>query len=306
MGDSDKANPSTLRKRRGVVRASITRLSTRLKELETKIDQPTTLDLAHRMTQKLDTLDSEFKVHHFALNGDELLSKEQETLNEHDDEIAELAVGVNRLISLCVSTPDSNFHKVASRKLARIGKSVSAINEAIGSLSGSPDDVCLLHQHEEQLCDHKKELGDVRDSLLTQELDESDELISLQARLEKELFDCSLKIKKLLLSSSHPPDLTPTPSDSKGVKLPKIDVPRFDVNIVNWKTFWEQFCISIHSRTNLSDSEKLVYLRHSLKDGSAKNVIEGLSRSGEYYAEAVESLRTRCDRPHLSIRHTCA
>ena len=77
---------------RGVIRASITRLSTRLKDLEAKVDQPTTLDLTQRMTQKLDTLDSEFKVHHFALvdviDGDEFLLKEQETLNEHDDEIA--------------------------------------------------------------------------------------------------------------------------------------------------------------------------------------------------------------------------
>ena len=303
MGDSEKPNPSTLRKRRGVARASITRISTRLKELETKVDQPTTLDLARRMTKKLDSLDSDFKVHHYALvdiiEGDELSSKEQETLDEHDDEVAELAIRIERLISLCTSTPDSNFHKVVSRKLTHIGKSVSSITKAIGSLPGSPDDVCLLHQYEEQLRDHKKELGGIHDTLLSQDLDESDELYAIQARFEKELFDCLLKIKKLLLSSSRPPGSTPTPADGKGVKLPKIDVPKFDGNIVNWRTFWEQFCISIHSRSNLSDSEKLVYLRHSLKDGSAKNVIEGLSRSGEYYAEAIESLKTRYDRPRL-------
>ena len=101
------------------------------------------------------------------------------------------------------------------------------------------------------------------------------------------------------MSSSRPPGSTPTPADGKGVKLPKIDVPKFDGNIVNWRTFWEQFCVSIHGRSNLLDSEKLVYLRHSLKDDSAKNVIEGLSRSGEYYAEAIESLKTRYDRPRL-------
>ena len=303
MGDSDKPNPTTLRKRRGVVRASITRLATRLKDLETKVDQPTTLDLAHRMSQKLDSLDSEFKVHHYALvdiiDDDDLSSKEQETLDEHDDEIAELAIRIKKLISLCTATPDSNFRKVATRKQTRISKGVAAITEAIGSLTGSSDDVCLLHQYEEQLRDYKKDLSDIRDSLLSQDLDESDELYTLQAKLEKEMFDCSLQIKKLLLTSRRLPESTPTPDDGKGVKLPKIDVPKFDGNIVNWKTFWEQFYVSIHSRSNLSDSEKLVYLRHSLKDGSAKNVIEGLSRSGEYYAEAVESLKARYDRPRL-------
>ena len=127
MGDSDKPNPTTLRKRRGVVRASITRLATRLKDLETKVDQPTTLDLAHRMSQKLDSLDSEFKVHHYALvdiiDDNDLSSKEQETLDEHDDEITELAICIKKLISLCTATPDSNFRKVApvsGRILARV------------------------------------------------------------------------------------------------------------------------------------------------------------------------------------------
>ena len=49
----------------------------------------------------------------------------------------------------------------------------------------------------------------------------------------------------------------------------------------------------MHDRTNLSDSEKLVYLQSTLKGGSAKQAIVGLSRSGEYYVEAVECLRSR-------------
>ena len=83
-----------------------------------------------------------------------------------------------------------------------------------------------------------------------------------------------------------------------GVKLPKIDVPTFDGNILNWQAFWEQFSIAIHERSSLSDTEKLVYLRHSLKDGAAK-VIEGLSRSGDQYAEAITCLKSCYDRPRL-------
>ena len=87
--------------------------------------------------------------------------------------------------------------------------------------------------------------------------------------------------------------------DSKGVRLPKLEVPTFDGNILNWRCFWEQFRVSVHDRSSLSDSEKLVYLQHSLKDGSAKNVIEGLSRSGDNYSEAVDCLQARFDRPPL-------
>ena len=46
-----------------------------------------------------------------------------------------------------------------------------------------------------------------------------------------------------------------------------------------WRPFWEQFCVSVHNRPNLSDS---VYLQSALKEGSAKRAIEGLSRSGEH------------------------
>ena len=51
---------------------------------------------------------------------------------------------------------------------------------------------------------------------------------------------------------------------------------------------------------SISDSEKLVYLRHSLNDGTAKSLIEGLSRSGECYQEAIKCLKSRYNRPRLT------
>lgn len=77
----------------------------------------------------------------------------------------------------------------------------------------------------------------------------------------------------------------PITTAPKGVRLPKIDVPTFDGNLINWRTFWEQFCVAIHDRSRLSDTEKLVYLRHSLKDGLAMKTIEGLSQSGDQYVD---------------------
>jgi hypothetical protein len=83
-------------------------------------------------------------------------------------------------------------------------------------------------------------------------------------------------------------------------------IPTFDSNILNWRSFWEQFCVPVHDRSSLSDSEKLVYLQHSLKNGSAKKLIEGLSRSGEFYVEAIECLKAHYDRPRLIHQtHVC-
>ena len=40
-----------------------------------------------------------------------------------------------------------------------------------------------------------------------------------------------------------------------------------------------------------------MYLQHAIKEGSARNAIEGLSHSGDNYNEAVECLKSRFDRP---------
>lgn len=57
--------------------------------------------------------------------------------------------------------------------------------------------------------------------------------------------------------------------------------------------------MAVHNRTDISNTEKLVYLRQSLKDGTARSVIEGLSRSGEHYTEAVDCLKARYNRPRF-------
>lgn len=113
-----------------------------------------------------------------------------------------------------------------------------------------------------------------------------------EGAIEKRIFDTSLQVRKLLQP-------TPGATSGKGIKLPKLEVPTFDGNILNWQSFWEMFCVSIHNRPELSDSEKLIYLQTAVKDGQAKRSIEGLSRSGAHYSEAIESLRSQYDRPRL-------
>ena len=56
MPETDPRALSTQRKRRGVVKASIIRLGSRLKELESKVEEPTTHDHAQRLAAKLETL----------------------------------------------------------------------------------------------------------------------------------------------------------------------------------------------------------------------------------------------------------
>ena len=158
--------------------------------------------------------------------------------------------------------------------------------------------VPLLEQYREQLIDHKRELTAVYEDLTALDLDDGDDLVVLHAKLEKLLFSCSLHIKELLRSD---PATTPT-ATNKGVKLPKLNVPTFDGDVLHWKQFWEQFKVSVHDHSDLSEAEKLVYLQQAIKDGSANSVIEGLSRSGDQYQEAIECLKSHYNRPRATHR----
>ena len=75
------------------------------------------------------------------------------------------------------------------------------------------------------------------------------------------------------------------------MKLPRL--------ILNWTHFWEQFVISIDSKSDLTDAEKFVYLQNAIKGGTAKNVIEGLSGTGEHYTKAIDCLKSRYAHPRL-------
>ena len=124
--------------------------------------------------------------------------------------------------------------------------------------------------------------------------------------LDKEIFDLSLIIKQLLYNPEVSAETTLPAHEAKRDRLPKLDVPTFNGELLHWQTFWERFCITIHERSDISATEKLVYLRHAIKDGIAKSTIEGLSYSCEHYNKAVECLKSRYIQPSsshsLSIR----
>lgn len=74
------------------------------------------------------------------------------------------------------------------------------------------------------------------------------------------------------------------------VKLPKLDMFRFDGNKLTWQRFWTQFESAIHLRQNLPESQKFHYLI-SVLDGKAAALIEGLQYSDKNYQTAVKLLK---------------
>ena len=76
------------------------------------------------------------------------------------------------------------------------------------------------------------------------------------------------------------------------IKLPKITLPRFSGDPVNWLPFWDAYNSAIHSNSSLTDIDKFNYLR-SLLDKTAYNAIAGLALSSDNYLHAIELLSKR-------------
>ena len=87
------------------------------------------------------------------------------------------------------------------------------------------------------------------------------------------------------------------------VKLPKLDLRKFDGDISKWPSFWDAFESSVHSNTKLASIDKLNYL-NSLRVNSASEAISGLSLTAANYDEAVTILKRRFGNKQLIInRH---
>ena len=257
----------------------------------------------------MDALEAEFKVHHYSIVDslpedkvvDESLAIEQDELDAHDADIANLSVRLEELTNGCLSHIDFNAYKAATLSLTNMRDRLRVLTDEIAGLSRKPEHTHIVDQYQERVSDLNKEIFDVRQNVMSScTPKESTTLVNtIVVDIDKLLFDLGLSLKKLAVRAPVAEDKVSTvfSTESKTIKLPKLDVPTFDGNILYWLTFWEQYCVAIHDRSDLSQAQKLVYLRQSLKDGSARSVIEGLSHSGEQYHEAVKCLQERYGRP---------
>ena len=57
----------------------------------------------------------------------------------------------------------------------------------------------------------------------------------------------------------------PTKANAVSINLPKLSISKFDGDVLNWRTIWEQFKDLIHDKEQLSDAEKLAYLKDALR-----------------------------------------
>ncbi len=117
---------------------------------------------------------------------------------------------------------------------------------------------------------------DIRNSLHLVDLDT---ILRSQEEVEHTIFRCSLKQRRSIAEAIIEPK-------AHGAKLPKLEVPTFDVPLMAMSWIGSIFVrVAVHDRTDVAPA---VYLENALKDR--------LTKSGEHYEQC---LQARFDRPRL-------
>ena len=105
-------------------------------------------------------------------------------------------------------------------------------------------------------------------------------------------------------TSTHSHDgitsVIPTQSTTFNHRLPKLDLPHFDGDVLNWSTFWDSFESSIHFNATLTPIQKFSYLKAQLV-GIAAQTVAGFALTHANYETAVALLKERFGHPQKII-----
>lgn len=126
---------------------------------------------------------------------------------------------------------------------------------------------------------------------------EIEEYTNIQLKAEKLIAELNTKIRQV-----EKPIRTPaatTANHNVTSKLPKMELAKFNGDILKWYQFWDQFSSNVDTR-NIQDVDKLLYLQ-SVLEGEAKQVIEGLNTTSANYQIAVNTLKERYGKPGAVI-----
>ena len=78
--------------------------------------------------------------------------------------------------------------------------------------------------------------------------------------------------------------------------LPTITVPKFTGDILDWSSFWSAFKSTIEDRKELSNTQRLHYLRQAIPDPELQLLLHSPAETSDFYLEVVEELKERFDK----------
>jgi len=124
---------------------------------------------------------------------------------------------------------------------------------------------------------------------------------AVNAEVEEKYCALDTQLRELIVQSSSSstsssastpiPPYTP-PSAVVDIKLPRMDLPTFSGNPLEWKSFHDLFTSMIHSNSKISAAQKLHYLKNSVQD-EASSLLSSIDITDANYLEAWNLLKER-------------
>ena len=237
-------------------------------------------------TRYLNTLD---EAHNF-LSKDEaaedLLEEEEATVDLFQQNVADVKLQASTLISL----------KTCAKSHRKLHDAIKAVREAF-SMRPEADQSTQLHQ-----------LSTSYEALLNDwDAGNHDEDHSLRTSIS----ECGAHITQLNCemadtrerTPASPHDLSTSFSSSGGPprlrapKLPTLELPTFNGEVMRWATFWTAFSTQVGNREEISDSDKLIYLRKAIVHQPTRDLLDAPREEEDSYTEVVKELKRRFDLP---------
>lgn len=116
-----------------------------------------------------------------------------------------------------------------------------------------------------------------------------DNFMKTRSHLSK-LLEASRQTQKSI-SNAETPSVT---------KLPPIPIPKFNGNVEQWSSFHDLFNSMVHNKNNISNVQKMHYLRACL-EGEAENLIRSYNVTDANYEEAWDVLNQRYNQKRIII-----
>ncbi|XP_063994473.1 uncharacterized protein LOC135172025 [Diachasmimorpha longicaudata] len=115
------------------------------------------------------------------------------------------------------------------------------------------------------------------------------------------LHQLSSRLTPALQLGQNTPAQPATASLLSLMRLPELDIPKFDGSYEAYHPFWDLFDCTINQNSDLSKVQKLQYFR-SLLTGRAAKAIESLSNTEENYDTALEIIKNKFDCTRKIVR----
>ena len=129
------------------------------------------------------------------------------------------------------------------------------------------------------------------------EADERKLKIQTDEAVERE----KINIEKLRVETREKYRSTETEKLTKsnvGVRLPKLELKKFDGDVLKWREFWDTYESTIHTNPSLQNVDKFKYLKCHLT-GQASDLVAGIDITNVNYDIAINLLEERYNKSHV-------